>query len=244
VRIIAEPGARLREISDRVVSCSLCPRLVEFREAVARTPPKRFSSEKYWAKPLPGFGDPNASIFIVGLAPAAHGGNRTGRMFTGDSSGDTLVKALYANGLANIPYSKSLGDGLRLSGCFLTAAVRCAPPGNRPLKQELENCFRYLSEEFDALFRVKVVLALGGLAFNTAVKLLVEKGFRPVKGRPVFRHGGVYGFINKSTGAKIWLLSTYHPSRRNTQTRLLSQGMLNRVFRKAVKLSGDAPPRV
>lgn len=226
----------LRGISERIVLCALCPRLVEYRRAVALKPPRRYAAETYWAKPLPGIGDPKASILVIGLAPAAHGGNRTGRMFTGDSSGDTLVKALHANGLANIPYSLSARDGLRLSGCYLTAAVRCAPPGNRPLRQELENCYRYLSEEFDALPNVKVIVALGGLAFNTAVRLLKDKGFSGEKGKPVFRHGTVYEFTKRSTGAKIWLLATYHPSRRNTQTRLLTQRMLNTVFRRAVKL--------
>ncbi len=229
---------RLAEISEKIVSCTLCPRLVRYRQEVARHPPKRYSSETYWAKPLPGFGDPKASILVIGLAPAAHGGNRTGRMFTGDSAGNTLVRALYANGLANIPYSISLNDGLKLSGCFLTAALRCAPPRNTPLKEELENCYSYLGEELDALRGVRVVVALGGLAFNTSVRLLRDKGFTSGGDRPVFRHGRVYKFTQGPCGRVVWLLATYHPSRRNTQTRLLTQGMLNSVFRRAARLAG------
>ncbi|GBC71249.1 hypothetical protein HRbin02_01029 [Candidatus Calditenuaceae archaeon HR02] len=229
---------RLAEISDRIVSCTLCPRLVKYRQEVARHPPKRYSAETYWAKPLPGFGDPKASILVIGLAPAAHGGNRTGRMFTGDSAGNTLIKALYANGLANIPYSISLNDGLRLTGCFLTAALRCVPPGNTPLKEELENCYRYLREEFDALEGVRVIVALGSLAFSTSVRLLRDKGFTPDSGRPVFKHGQAYRFTQRQGGRVIWLLATYHPSRRNTQTRLLTQRMINNVFRRAARLVG------
>lgn len=228
---------RLAEISDRIVSCTLCPRLVKYRQEVALHPPKRYSAETYWAKPLPGFGDPKASILVIGLAPAAHGGNRTGRMFTGDSAGNTLVKALYVNGLANIPHSISINDGLRLTGCFLTAALRCVPPNNTPLKEELENCYRYLREEFDALVGVRVIVALGSLAFRTSVRLLLDNGFATEAGRPVFKHGQLYKFIQRQGGRVIWLLATYHPSRRNTQTGLLTQRMLNNVFRRAVRLT-------
>ncbi|MEM0481470.1 MAG: uracil-DNA glycosylase [Nitrososphaerota archaeon] len=231
------PEKRLAEISDKIVSCTLCPRLVRYRQAVAQHPPKRYSAETYWAKPLPGFGDPKASVLVIGLAPAAHGGNRTGRMFTGDSAGNTLVRALYANGLANIPHSISFNDGLRLTGCFLTAALRCVPPRNTPLKEELENCYRYLSEEFDALGRVRAIVALGGLAFSTSVRLLRDKGFTPEDGRPLFRHGRVYKFTQGPGRRVIWLLASYHPSRRNTQTRLLTQRMLNNVFRRAARLA-------
>jgi uracil-DNA glycosylase family 4 len=233
-----QPEKRLAEIRGRIVSCTRCPRLVRYRQEVARHPPKRYAAETYWAKPLPGFGDPNASILVVGLAPAAHGGNRTGRMFTGDSAGNTLVRALYANGLANIPHSVSRDDGLRLTRCFLTAALRCVPPHNTPLKEELENCYGYLSEEFDVLGGVKAIVALGGLAFSTSVRLLRDKGFTPEGGRPVFRHGQVYKFTQGQGGRIVWLLATYHPSRRNTQTRLLTQKMLNNVFRRAARLAG------
>ncbi|MCS7145687.1 MAG: uracil-DNA glycosylase [Nitrososphaerota archaeon] len=233
-----EAEKRLAELGGRIVSCRLCPRLVKYREAVARRPPKRYALETYWAKPLPGFGDPAAKIIIIGLAPAAHGGNRTGRMFTGDGSGDTLVKALHASGLANIPYSISRDDGLRLSGCYLTASVRCAPPHNMPLKQELENCYRYLLEEFEVFRDARVVVALGGLAFSTSVRLLRDVGFRAVRVRPVFRHGRAYEFVNEQGGRKIWLIATYHPSRRNTQTGLLTQRMLNNIFRRAAALAG------
>ncbi|MEM1534341.1 MAG: uracil-DNA glycosylase [Nitrososphaerota archaeon] len=231
------PEEKLADVNERIISCTRCPRLVEYRQAVARNPPKRHISETYWARPLPGFGDPEALILVIGLAPAAHGGNRTGRMFTGDSSGNTLVKALYANNLANIPYSISRDDGLRLKGCFLTAAIRCVPPHNTPLKEELENCYEYLSEEFDFLKRVRVIVALGGLAFRASLKLLRDKGFSLLGSKPEFRHGKIYKFTQETTGKTIWLLATYHPSRRNTQTRLLTQRMLNNIFRRATRLA-------
>lgn len=229
---------RLKAISDKIVSCRRCPRLVEYREAAARNPPRRYASQTYWAKPLPGFGDPSANILVIGLAPAAHGGNRTGRMFTGDSAGNTLARALHRNGLANIPYSVSLDDGLKLSGCYLTAAIRCAPPGNKPLKSELGNCYGYLKEEFDALPGIKVVVALGRMAFDTSMRLLLDCRFRSSRGKPVFRHGKAYEFIEEASGRRIWLIAAYHPSRRNTQTGLLTQQMLDKIFRQAALLAG------
>ncbi len=231
----AEGPAALDKIGREVVSCSLCPRLAEYRRLVAETRPRRYRNEAYWARPLPGFGDPSAKILVVGLAPAAHGGNRTGRIFTGDSSGNTLMRALHANGLSNIPYSRSLDDGLTLKEVFLTASVRCVPPQNRPLPEELNNCYRYLAMEFRALRDVRVVIALGALAFKTALRLLRDHGFTEASRRPAFRHGAVYEFRSDALGRRIFLISSYHPSRRNTQTGLLSQRMLNNIFSKAVR---------
>jgi uracil-DNA glycosylase family 4 len=233
----AQGVAGLDEIAREVVSCSLCPRLVEYRRLVAERRPRRHREEDYWARPLPGFGDPGAKILVVGLAPAAHGGNRTGRIFTGDSSGNTLMRALHAKGLSSIPYSRSLDDGLRLKDVFLTASVRCVPPQNRPLPEELNNCYRYLAMEFRALREVRVVVALGALAFGTALRLLRDHGFTEASRRPAFRHGAIYEFRSDALGRRIFLISSYHPSRRNTQTGLLSQRMLNIVFSKAVMLA-------
>jgi uracil-DNA glycosylase family 4 len=232
--------ARLDEICREVVSCNLCPRLVEYRRLVAEERPKRYRGETYWAKPLPGFGDPLARIMVVGLAPAAHGGNRTGRMFTGDSSGNTLARALYVNGLASLPYSIKPDDGLTLRDVFLTASVRCVPPENKPLPQELENCRRYLISEFRALRNVKVIVALGAVAFASVLRLLRDEGFVPKRNRIVFRHGAVYEFSAEPSERRIYLLATYHPSRRNTQTGLLTPKMLARVFARAVRLAGRA----
>jgi len=235
---LGRPEERLSELAERIISCTRCPRLVQYRHEVARNPPRRYSSENYWAKPLPGFGDPRARIMVIGLAPAAHGGNRTGRMFTGDSAGDTLIKALYFNALANLPHSLRRGDGLRLRGCYVTASVRCPPPNNQPLREELERCYGFLSEEFDIMRRVRVVVALGALAFKTSLKLLNEKGFRHEGPRPVFRHGASYRFTQGRTGRVVQLIAAYHPSRRNTQTGLLTQRMLDNIFRRAVKMAG------
>jgi len=159
------------DLVDRIVNCERCPRLVEYRRKVAENPPRRFRGQQYWARPLPGFGDREAKILVVGLAPAAHGGNRTGRMFTGDSSADFLMRTLHYFGLASMPRSVSRDDGLQLRGVFLTAPVRCAPPENRPTREELENCYPYLKEEFSLLRNVRVVVALGAIGFAAAKRL-------------------------------------------------------------------------
>jgi len=215
----------LSELNQAIVVCEKCPRLTEYRRLVAQKKTKRFSNSVYWGRPLPGFGDPQAEILIVGLAPAAHGGNRTGRMFTGDSSGETLIGSLYRVGLANRPTSTSRDDGLRLDHVYITAALRCVPPANRPLKEELENCFGYLRCELELLRNVRVVVALGAIAFSVACRLL---GIKPER----FRHG----LILKS--GETHLLASYHPSRRNTQTGLLKPSMLDDVFLKAKALGG------
>lgn len=226
----------LQELNASLINCYLCPRLVEHRTKVAESPPKRYLGQRYWSRPLPGFGDSKAQILVVGLAPAAHGGNRTGRMFTGDGSAETLMHALYSAGLANQPHSVNIDDGLKLFNCYLTAAVRCAPPGNKPTRSEFENCYQYLLEEFRLLTDVKVMVALGSLAFKTCMRLLKDYGYACKKGRLEFRHGADYPFKNDDATRVIYLVCSYHPSRQNTQTGRLTQSMINRIFEKALKL--------
>src|SRR5204863_3806836 len=171
----------LDRLNATIVRCGTCPRLVAHRKAVAAAPPRRYTGQRYWARPLPGFGDPRARVLLVGLAPAAHGGNRTGRMFTGDRSGDFLYRALYEAGFANQPLSRDRSDGLELRGCYITAALRCAPPKNKPLPRELRNCQPYLERELQLLKRVRAVLALGRIAFDAYLRLLYSGrgGLRP-----------------------------------------------------------------
>ncbi|MDJ0274171.1 MAG: uracil-DNA glycosylase [Aigarchaeota archaeon] len=225
------------DLVERIVSCERCPRLVEHRRRVAENPPKRYRGQQYWARPLPGFGDRNARILVVGLAPAAHGGNRTGRMFTGDSSADFLMRTLHSLGLASMPRSVSRDDGLQLWDVFLTAPVRCVPPENRPTREELENCYPFLREEFALLGNVRVIVALGAIGFSAVRRLLADEGFSPVgKRTPKFSHGAHYEFRNRE-GRRIHLLASYHPSRQNTNTGRLTEAMFRRVFRRAIELA-------
>jgi len=225
------------ELVARIVSCERCPRLVEYRRRVAENPPRRFRGQQYWARPLPGFGDKDARILVVGLAPAAHGGNRTGRMFTGDSSADFLMRTFHHFGLANMPRSVSRDDGLQLRDVFLTAPVRCAPPENRPTREELENCYPYLREEFSLLRSVRVIVALGAIGFAAVKRLLRDAGYVHVgRRRPVFGHGAHYVYRN-AAGRTVHLLASYHPSRQNTNTGRLTDAMFRRVFRRAVELA-------
>jgi len=225
------------ELVARIVSCERCPRLVEYRRRVAENPPRRFRGQQYWARPLPGFGDREARILVVGLAPAAHGGNRTGRMFTGDSSADFLMRTFHHFGLANMPRSVSRDDGLQLMDVFLTAPVRCAPPENRPTREELENCYPYLREEFSLLRNVRVIVALGAIGFAAVKRLLRDAGYVHVgRRRPVFGHGAHYVYRN-AAGRTVHLLASYHPSRQNTNTGRLTDAMFRRVFRRAVELA-------
>ena len=220
--------ASLRTLREQVIACRRCPRLVAHREAVAQEPPKRFQGQGYWARPLPGFGDPKARLLIVGLAPAAHGGNRTGRLFTGDASGEWLMEALHAERFANQPTSTHARDGLRLRGAYITAPVRCAPPANRPTPQELEACLPFLVRELELLPEVRVVVALGKFGFDAYLRAREIAG-RPVpKPRPRFRHGGVTRFPDG-----VRLLASYHPSQQNTFTGKLTRGMLHTIFRRA-----------
>lgn len=217
---------KLRTLNSKITRCALCPRLSQYIRQVGQDKVKRFASEEYWAKPLPSWGDPNARLLIVGLAPAAHGGNRTGRMFTGDSSGDWLARAMHETGFANMPTSRSRYDGLVLRDAYITAAVRCAPPGNRPLPSELLNCSQYLVSELQLLGNVRVVLALGKIGFDACCRAAGAKGL-------AFGHGARY-----HVNGKI-LLASYHPSRQNTNTGRLTWSMWVQVFRTARKILDD-----
>jgi uracil-DNA glycosylase family 4 len=224
----------LAAIERDVVVCRRCPRLVQWREESAAHPPRRFAGQTYWARPLPAFGDGAARILLVGLAPAAHGGNRTGRIFTGDESGNFLFASLHAVGLANRPESLHRGDGLRLRGTLISAACRCAPPANKPLPVELQNCREYLVRELAVLARPRVIVALGALAFAACLVALSEEGVPISKPRPRFAHGADYRIGDDR------LLASYHPSQQNTFTGKLTPGMLRSVLRRAVRLA--TPP--
>src|SRR5205809_1519367 len=195
----------LDHLNARIIRCRLCPRLVAHRTAVAAPPPRRYVGQHYWAKPLPGFGDPRARLLIVGLAPAAHGGNRTGRMFTGDRSGDWLYRSLYKFGFANQPASTRVGDGLALNDCYITASARCAPPQNKLLPAELRNCRPSLLDELRLLRNVRVIVALGKIAFDTVVDAMRELETTSIPRRPSFGHGKEY-VIN----ARQMLIASYH----------------------------------
>ncbi|HEY8498144.1 MAG TPA: uracil-DNA glycosylase [Limnochordales bacterium] len=234
-------------LSARIVACHRCPRLVAYRTRVAAQKRRAYAAWEYWGRPVPGFGDRRARLLIVGLAPAAHGANRTGRMFTGDSSGDFLVAALWRAGFANQPRSEHAGDGLTLIDAFLSAPVRCAPPDNKPLKEEFERCFPYLAAEFALLRRVRVVLALGRVAFETARRLVaprLDEAGRQALRAAAFRHGAVYRL-----GA-LALVASYHPSRQNTQTGRLTPAMMDAVLQEVRHLldselreaAADGPP--
>ncbi|HKA37102.1 MAG TPA: uracil-DNA glycosylase [Thermoanaerobaculia bacterium] len=202
-----------------------------WRELSAANPPKRFRGESYWGRPIPAFGDARARILIVGLAPAANGGNRTGRMFTGDESGNFLFRALYEAGLANQPESRCRGDGLKLTGALISASCRCAPPGNRPLPQELDNCREYLEREAALLPRDLVMVALGGLAFATCLRILAGAGEEIPRPRPKFAHGAEYRIGERK------VLASYHPSQQNTFTGKLTREMLRDVMKRAVRIA-------
>jgi len=212
-----------------VVECRACPRLVAWREQVARDKRAAFAQERYWGRPVPGFGDPRPRILLVGLAPAAHGANRTGRIFTGDRSGDFLVAALHRAGLASQPASVAADDGLRLIGCRMTAAVRCAPPGNRPAPEERDRCLGYLRTELLLCPQARTVVALGGLAWDAALRALDEP--RPW---PRFAHGA-----EAPAGGRV-LLGCYHPSQQNTFTGRLTPAMIDAVLARALTLAGLA----
>jgi len=220
----------LRSIEGEVVGCRACPRLVAWREAVAANPPKRHRGESYWGRPVPGFGDPAAGIVLVGLAPAANGANRTGRMFTGDRSGDWLYAALHRAGLASQPHSTRRGDGLRLDGVFISAVVRCAPPDNKPTVGERDTCLPYLARELEALEGARVILALGGFGWDGALRALAALGHRIPTPKPRFGHGA------EARIGELTLLGSYHPSQQNTFTGRLTTGMLDRVLARAREL--------
>jgi uracil-DNA glycosylase family 4 len=213
----------LSKLNQQVIHCKKCSRLASYIKEVAKTKVKRFSDQKYWGKPLPSFGDIHAQILIVGLAPAAHGGNRTGRMFTGDSSGDWLAKTLYENGLASKSESKLPGDGFRLINSYITAAVRCAPPQNKPTTDEIKTCSLYLKQELELLQNVRVIVCLGRIAFDAICKILDFK-------KATFAHGLVIPY------QKFIIVCSYHPSKQNTQTGRLVWKQWNEIFVTANQL--------
>ena len=223
--------ASLRELGQAIVSCNLCPRLVEHREAVARNKRPMYADWDYWGRPVPGFGDPQARLLVLGLAPAAHGANRTGRMFTGDRSGDWLYGTLYKFGFCNSPESRRRDDGLALTDAYIASAVRCAPPDNKPLPQERSNCLPYLLAELELLSNVQVVVALGKFAFDAYLTLRLDKGDKLPSPKPRFGHGESYAFADGIT-----LVSSYHPSQHNTLTGRLTQDMFDAVFSKVKRI--------
>lgn len=225
-------SASWKDFNRRVVECRLCPRLVAWREEVARVGRAAYAGQVYWGKPLTGFGDPKAGLWILGLAPAAHGGNRTGRVFTGDRSGDWLFRALHRAGFANQALSISREDGLKLKGAYISAAVRCAPPANQPSPQERDNCFPYLQEELAKLKNLQVIVALGGFAWQVALASLKTAGWSS-KPKPVFGHG------KEARLGPYVLLGSFHPSQQNTFTGRLTEPMLDAVFSRARKLLGS-----
>ncbi|MDE0032905.1 MAG: uracil-DNA glycosylase [Deltaproteobacteria bacterium] len=229
----------LERVNRAVVRCRKCPRLVAWRAESAANPPRRYHGQPYWAKPLPGFGDGAARVLIVGLAPAAHGGNRTGRMFTGDRSGDWLYRALFEHGFANQAESVDRDDGLELTDCYISAAVRCAPPANKPARDEFDNCRGYLVRDLRLLRRLRVVIALGKIAFDSYLKAAAEAGEALPRPRPRFVHGSRYDLAENLT-----LLGSYHPSQQNTFTGKLTVPMFHDVFRTAWELLDGRGRRV
>lgn len=217
-------AGELERLNGRIVACKKCPRLAKYVRDVGREKTRRHFGEEYWARPLPGWGDPAARLLIVGLAPAAHGGNRTGRMFTGDSSGDWLARAMHGAGFASKPASRARDDGLVLNGAYITAAARCAPPGNKPSSEELANCLPYLKVEIEVLKNVMVVLALGKIAFDAYCRAVGARGL-------AFAHGALYDNVSGRA-----LLASYHPSRQNTNTGRLTWKMWAEIFATAKSL--------
>jgi uracil-DNA glycosylase len=223
--------SELERITAEVVACRACPRLVRWRERVAQEKTARFADQTYWGRPVPGFGDADARILVLGLAPAAHGGNRTGRIFTGDRSGDFLYASMHRVGLANQPESTASDDGLRLTNAYVAAVVRCAPPGNKPTPAERDTCLPYLARELAALVGLRAIVALGAFAWDGALRALGGLGHR-IRPRPSFGHGA-----EVEVGPCV-LLGSYHPSQQNTFTGTLTPPMLDAVFERAVALAG------
>ena len=218
---------KFEALKTQIIGCRKCPRLVKWREQVAREKTRRFSDWDYWGKPVPGFGDIKGKLWIVGLAPAGHGANRTGRMFTGDRSGDFLYRSLYKVGFANQPYSAGRDDGLSLNNCFISALVRCAPPANQPTKDEFLNCQQYLEIEFHLLKNKHVILCLGQLSFLHVLKLLETIGYDNLKPQPKFHHR-----LELGLDENLRLMASYHPSQQNTFTGKLTEEMFDEVFQK------------
>lgn len=231
----------LEELNRRIVGCDACPRLVEWRERVAREKRAAFRDEGYWGRPVPSFGDPEARVLIVGLAPAAHGANRTGRMFTGDRSGEWLFRALHRAGFANRPRAEARGDGLRLVDAWLTAAVHCAPPDNRPTPDERRRCRSYLEEELTLLLpRLRAIVTLGSFAWNQVYRAVGALGHRVPRPRPRFGHGVealLLDGVPPGTHGNVPVLGSYHPSQQNTFTGRLTESMFDSVWARARELA-------
>lgn len=223
---------QLETLERGITECRLCPRLVAYREMVARVKRKAYRDWTYWGRPVPGFGDPHAQLLIIGLAPAAHGGNRTGRVFTGDRSGDFLYRALFQTGFASQPSSVAVGDGLQLTDAFVSAAVRCAPPDNKPTPEEIRTCSPYLQSEIELLKALRVVVALGKLAFDAYLAIL--KSQNRIERRSAYRFGHNLDY-RLGPGLPV-LVSSYHPSQQNTSTGKLTEAMLRAVFERAKSL--------
>jgi uracil-DNA glycosylase len=226
-------AGKLEALAAEIHDCRRCPRLVAWREAEAADPPPRFRGQDYWARPVSGFGDPGARILIVGLAPAAHGANRTGRMFTGDRSGDWLYAALHRAGLANQPTAVSRDDGLRLEDAYIAAVVRCAPPANKPTPAERDNCLPYLERELDLLAEARVVIALGKFGWDGFLKAAASIGVPTPRPKPQFGHGA-----EAALGERWTLLGCFHPSQQNTFTGKLTEPMTDAVLTRAKELAG------
>lgn len=224
-------GDALAGIERRVIACTRCPELRAYTAEVAQVKKRAYAGCEYWGKPVPAFGDPKARLLLIGLAPGAHGSNRTGRAFTGDASGSFLYPALFRAGFASQPDARDRDDGMRLRDCLITAAVRCAPPGNKPTPAQRAQCFPYLLEEFDALPDLRVVVGLGAVGFDAALRVVRERGFALQPTRPRFGHGVE---VAAEQGARrITLLASYHPSRQNTNTGVLTAPMFDAIFARA-----------
>lgn len=231
------PGA-LRALTEEIESCDACPRLVQWRESVARTKRASYANEVYWGKPVSGFGDPAADLMVVGLAPAAHGANRTGRMFTGDRSGEWLYRALHRAGFATSPVSQNRSDGLRLIDCYITAIVKCAPPENKPTPIERDTCLRYFERELE-LISPQVIVALGAFAWSAILRAAISAGWSPSRSpRPKFSHGAEATLMIKDR--QIVLIGSFHPSQQNTFTKKLTMEMFDAIFESARRRLGEA----
>ena len=225
----------LDKLNQKIISCRRCQRLVEWREKIAQTKKKAFIDWEYWGKPVPGFGDIAGKVLILGLAPGAHGSNRTGRMFTGDASGNFLYPALYSAGFANQPFAESFEDGLDLKDIFISAVCRCVPPDNKPLREEISNCHDFLISELELMKNLYGIVALGKFAFDSSLALIRDLYGAKFENQPKFGHGRLY-FSNNDTLSSPWLLASYHPSRQNTQTGRLTQQMFQNIWGKVREL--------
>lgn len=224
----------LADLNLCVLDCRLCPRLVAHREEVSRVKRRMWQDWEYWARPVPGFGDPHARVLLLGLAPGAHGSNRTGRPFTGDASGKFLFPVLHATGFANQPNATHTDDGLKLQDAYITSVVRCAPPGNKPSRDEIENCRPFLDRELEILSGIRVVVALGKVGFDGYLDYLRRKRIIASRAAHKFAHGSLYRMPNR-----VWLLASYHPSQQNTQTGKLTESMFRVIFGQARELTRD-----